>query len=143
VSKLLFLFQLVFLGILLYFADYSYIFGNTFTLIFLLGIAILGFYSFFSLRLELFSPFAEPVENHRLVTEGAYRYVRHPMYAVYALTGILLLLSNTELKNAVAFVLLLFTLEITAGIEEKLLAEKDGRYREYQKITKKFLPFIY
>ena len=142
-GKLLFVLQLVLIATLLYFADYEVLLSNPYLFVPLFLAIIFGFYAYWSMKAEIYSLFPEPVENHKLVTVGAYRYTRHPMYAVYALVGLLLMLSNFQLKTSVLFVLLLVVLEVTADIEEKLLSKKHPKYREYQKITKKFIPFIY
>lgn len=77
-----------------------------------------------------------------LVTEGIYRYIRHPMYS-----SLLLLTWGAFLKHfslpglavAVATTVLLF---IVGYIEEQEnLAFFGSVYREYRKTTKMFLPF--
>jgi protein-S-isoprenylcysteine O-methyltransferase Ste14 len=142
-GKSLFAFQLIFLGLLVYFADYKMIVTDIYLLILFLLVLAFVFYAFLSLSLELYSPFPEPVENHKLVTEGAYRLIRHPIYTALALVGFFLMTSNFNLISASIFALLLITFEITADFEEKAIAKRDSSYREYQKDTKKFIPWIY
>lgn len=142
-GKVLVLLQTIFLGLLFYFANYNVVLNDNYFVVSLILIILFGFYSYTSLKKELYSPFVEPVENHKLVTIGAYKYIRHPMYTVFALAGLLLALSNFDLKTGAIFILLLIVLEVTAYKEERLLAEKDSNYREYQRITKKFIPFVY
>lgn len=84
-------------------------------------------------------------EGHRLVTEGIYRYVRHPMYTAlycYAL-GQALLLPNWIAGPACfqAFTLMfLFRL----GPEEQMMLEKFGpEYEAYRARTKRLVPFIW
>lgn len=85
-------------------------------------------------------------EGHHLVTEGVYRYVRHPMYSAMLAYGIAqaMLLPNwlAGPSSLLAFALLLF---LRVPREEKMLTEQFGAlYREYKKRTKKkVLPFVY
>lgn len=82
----------------------------------------------------------ETSENHRLVTWGPYRYVRHPSYLAYFIlfTGLFL-----TLLNIVAIIPLLAIpgyVRITA-IEEELLTRRFGdAYKQYQQETGKFWP---
>ena len=80
---------------------------------------------------ELYSPFLKPIENHKVVTVGAYKYTRHPMYTVFALVGFLLTISNPNLLTGVLFVLLLIVPGVTADKEENLPAERNDKYRGY------------
>lgn len=84
----------------------------------------------------------EMPENHRLVTWGPYRYVRHPSYLGYFLMffGFFFLWSN---------VFTLFPLTAIPGYvritfkEEKLLVQHFGKeFLEYQKRTGRFIPRI-
>ncbi len=142
-AKLLFVLQLVFFITLLYLADYAVILTSPYFLVFLIIIVIAAAISYTSLSVELYSPFPEPVKNHKLITKGSYSYIRHPMYTVYALAALLLTLSNFVVRAEVAFVLFLIILEVTADFEEAQIAKKDEAYREYQKVTRKFIPFLY
>lgn len=80
--------------------------------------------------------------KQELVTSGAYKYIRHPIYA-----GILLMLIGGELvvSSYLLFVALLFTLGAYAQgkKEEKLLESHFGKaYAEYKKKTKMLIPFL-
>jgi len=82
----------------------------------------------------------EMPENHKLVTWGPYRYVRHPSYLAYFIlfTGLFL-----TLLNIVAIIPLLAIpgyVRITA-IEEEILTRRFGdAYKQYQQETGKFWP---
>ena len=83
-------------------------------------------------------------EEHTLVTNGPYRWVRHPMYSVFYLymIGILLLTSNWLIGG---LMLAGLTLVMVTRLEreEKTMIEKFGdRYRDYMKHTGRFLPPI-
>ena len=84
-------------------------------------------------------------ENHQLITQGVYRYVRHPMYAalfLYAI-GQALVLPNWVVGPSylVAFGIL-FTLRI--GAEERMMLETFGdEYAAYMARTKLLVPGIW
>ncbi len=80
-------------------------------------------------------------ENHELVTDGPYRFVRHPLYTLgLLLYGSLALLSGSWFLGAIlvaAFGVLLLRLPK----EEAMLVERFGdRYRDYMQSTPRFLP---
>lgn len=79
----------------------------------------------------------------RLVTTGAFRYIRHPMY-----TALLCLAWGVFLQRftwlglllALASTVLIF---ITAGREEKECLQHFGdAYRDYMRRTRRFVPFV-
>jgi protein-S-isoprenylcysteine O-methyltransferase Ste14 len=82
--------------------------------------------------------------DHELVRSGAYRFVRHPIYA-----SMLCMLLGTGLLVAPALVLLVslvlffIGVEIRIRIEDALLASRFGEdFREYQRRVPAYLPFI-
>ena len=84
------------------------------------------------------------VENQRLVTNGVYNYIRHPLYLgeINRNLGFAILLSSLY-GLAVMFlgnIFLLFRIEI----EERMLIDEFGdEYEEYRKKTNKLFPYIY
>ncbi|MBF9232286.1 protein-S-isoprenylcysteine O-methyltransferase [Microvirga alba] len=83
-------------------------------------------------------------ENHKLVTAGIYRYVRHPMYTAFWLWAVAqaLLLPNlvAGLSGLVGFgTLYLFRV----AEEERLMVEAFGEpYRTYMARTSRLIPWI-
>jgi protein-S-isoprenylcysteine O-methyltransferase Ste14 len=80
--------------------------------------------------------------DHRLVTSGPYRYVRHPMYSVMLLTflGYLLLTANWFLAGAGLAILLLVMIFRTPREEAMLIAAFGDDYRAYMARTGRYLP---
>lgn len=82
----------------------------------------------------------EMPENHKLVTWGPYRYVRHPAYLAYFILFSGLFLTLLNLLAMIPFIAIPGYIQITI-IEEKLLEKRFGdEYRRYQQTTGKFLP---
>ena len=83
--------------------------------------------------------------DHQLMTDGFYKYVRHPSYAFSLLTflGLAIVLNNYFSALILLLpVLIMFSRRIE--IEEKVLQEHFGNdYRDYMKKTKRLIPFIY
>ena len=84
-------------------------------------------------------------KEHRLVTVGVYRDVRHPMYSSFLLLGLaqFLLLSNwfAGLAGLVG-ALVLFALRFAR--EEEMMAEWFGdEYHAYMARTKRIIPWLY
>ncbi|MDP1716018.1 MAG: isoprenylcysteine carboxylmethyltransferase family protein [Anaerolineales bacterium] len=87
------------------------------------------------------SPTVGTRKEHKLVTHGIYRWVRHPLYSV----GTLLFLSFATMADSwfiAAMAILAFVLlAIRLPNEEAHLIDKFGNeYREYMKTTGQFLP---
>lgn len=83
--------------------------------------------------------------THTLVTEGLYRYVRHPMYSAFWLWAIAqaLLLPNwvAGLSGIVGWGILFFC---RVGREERLMLDVFGdAYRAYMERTARVVPWIY
>jgi protein-S-isoprenylcysteine O-methyltransferase Ste14 len=82
--------------------------------------------------------------DHQLVQSGAYRFVRHPIYAsmLCMLLGTGLLITPARLLP-VSVALFLIGAEIRIRIEDALLASRFGEeFRRYQRQVPAYLPFI-
>jgi protein-S-isoprenylcysteine O-methyltransferase Ste14 len=83
-------------------------------------------------------------EEHRLVTHGPYRLVRHPIYL-----GVLIAIMGAPIyaPSMYGFLVMSLLVPIFLGrikMEEDMLVEHFGdEYREYQKTTKKLIPFLF
>lgn len=81
--------------------------------------------------------------NRGIVTKGAYKVVRHPIYLGYFLNHMGFLLSNFNINNLVIFAVLYFFQGIRIWQEEKVLMS-DPKYQGYAEKTKfRFVPFIF
>lgn len=88
-----------------------------------------------------FTPTLQTIEGLRLVTEGIYRWIRHPMYTSFTLSFTASFLTSTSwVVGALGFVYSLLILN-RANAEEKMLLESLGdEYQAYMKHSGRFLP---
>lgn len=89
------------------------------------------------------TPFPRPRENGELITNGAYRMVRHPIYL-----GVLMiclgLATVTSSSARLALILVLFVFfDMKSRREERWLIERYPSYGQYQRHVKKLIPWLY
>lgn len=83
-------------------------------------------------------------DNHRLVTEGPYRYVRHPLYSAgIPLFFSISLISSNWFLGLIGIGFQLFIMLVRTPLEEKMLIDYFGdEYRSYMKKTGAHFPRI-
>jgi protein-S-isoprenylcysteine O-methyltransferase Ste14 len=81
-------------------------------------------------------------ENHKLVTLGPYRYVRHPSYLGYFLMFLGLFLTWLNIIALLPLVAIPGYIKVAAKEEELLKGRFGEEYIRYQKATGRFLPKI-
>lgn len=80
-------------------------------------------------------------QEHSLVREGPYRWVRHPLYSVGTLVFLGFSLLSANLFIALALVAIFIFLRMRTPLEEARLVERFGdEYREYMRVTGRYLP---
>jgi protein-S-isoprenylcysteine O-methyltransferase Ste14 len=90
------------------------------------------------------TPFLQIVEDQRLVTDGYYKHIRHPIYIGEIGRALGWAITLSSLYGLVIMTMGLVFLLIRIEIEEKMLIEAFGEeYKEYQRRTKKLIPYIY
>jgi protein-S-isoprenylcysteine O-methyltransferase Ste14 len=83
-------------------------------------------------------------EGHQLVTNGIYKYVRHPVYTGTLLRAIAIPIYATSLLGFLFALTGIPLFIFRIGVEEKMLIEEFGEdYLEYTKISWKLFPYIY
>lgn len=89
------------------------------------------------------SPFPSPLPGSKLIVNGAYRWVRHPIY-----TGILMgftgfaIIADSGYKLLITFLLFLL-FYFKSKYEEKRLEMIFSDYSEYKKQTGRFFPKLF
>lgn len=93
--------------------------------------------------LSLNRSFGLVAARREIKTTGAYRVVRHPLYASYLISLSGYLLANTSPTNTIVYVATISLLLARLLREERFLAT-DVRYRAYMRQVKyRLLPFIF
>jgi protein-S-isoprenylcysteine O-methyltransferase Ste14 len=84
-------------------------------------------------------------EKHTLVTQGPYRFVRHPTYVTFLVIPVILfLITSNWLIGSSSFVLFFILMVVRAPIEEKELINRYGdEYRLYMRRTNRFFPSLH
>jgi protein-S-isoprenylcysteine O-methyltransferase Ste14 len=88
------------------------------------------------------SPTLQIMEQHALVTQGVYRYIRHPIYAVIWLSGIAqALLLHNWIAGLARLVLFLPVYVVRVPREEQMMLDHFGEeYRWYMSQTGRVIP---
>ena len=84
-----------------------------------------------------------PKQNGRLIVDGIYQYIRHPMYTAVMLFGLACILASPSLESVLMLFALCLVLVRKARLEEILLKQKYPFYSEYLSKTPGFVPWIY
>jgi len=107
--------------------------------IFLVSGILIGMLGVAGLRRSL-SIFPTPSTSATLITNGAYKYARHPMYTALILIAVSFTLCRLSLLGIVLFFGLLIILFIKSRYEERMLARRFNEYEAYRKTTGRFFP---
>ena len=110
-----------------------------------LGIlCVLGVYWLFSSIGSGITPTSGTRKEHKLVTSGPYRWVRHPLYTVGSSLFIAFGMMADNWFIAALGVIAFIGMAIRTPKEEANLIEKFGdEYRDYMKRTGRFFPKLY
>lgn len=108
-------------------------------------LAIAGLWLFWRSHKDLdiqFSPMLELKENHKLITHGVYKNIRHPMYtAVFMLSLSQLALIGNWVVGPAYFLTFFFLYVLRVRHEEALMLEHYGdEYSAYMKRTGRLFP---
>jgi len=104
---------------------------------------IIGIAAIYKNRFGNFNIRPDIKEDCKLITDGIYAYVRHPMYTsvLVAMFGIMLLYIN--IFEIILYTILLINMLIKMFYEEKLWNCNGENYREYAQKTSRLIPFLF
>lgn len=107
-------------------------------------LCVVGIYWLFSSIGSGITPTSATRKEHKLVTRGPYRWVRHPLYTVGSSMFIAFGMMADNWFIALLGILAFIGMAIRTPKEEANLIEKFGdEYREYMKRTGRFFPKLY
>jgi protein-S-isoprenylcysteine O-methyltransferase Ste14 len=108
----------------------------------LMGSAVLAIHGFYLLRL-IGKPSGSIEKTTELVQVGAYRFIRHPLYASLLLFALGAFLKDVSLLASILLVVVFVFLYATARAEERQNLETfTAEYAEYMQRTKMFIPYL-
>ena len=83
--------------------------------------------------------FGTPQESPAVITDGVFKYTRHPIYLGAMLVYVGMIISTLSLMSLGMFVLIMLFYNCVANYEEKLLLEKfSDKYVQYQREVPKW-----
>ncbi len=83
-----------------------------------------------------------PRRGGSLITNGPYRWIRHPMYTSVLLAAAAAAWKSFETADALLWLALLGVLLAKAAIEERALMRRFPSYQDYRVRTTRFLPWL-
>lgn len=89
---------------------------------------------------------AVPKEDRpgKVITSGAFRYLRHPLYMSTVLFFLAFVIATVSIISLALWVLIFAFYDFIAGYEEKILEEKFGEeYLSYKSRTAKWVPGVW
>ncbi|MDB5761464.1 MAG: isoprenylcysteine carboxylmethyltransferase family protein, partial [Herminiimonas sp.] len=89
------------------------------------------------------TPFPRPLPGGELVTTGAYRLVRHPIYSAIIIGTLGFSLASENLLRLVLTGILFVFFDMKARREEQWLQVQYPAYAIYKSRVKKMIPWIY
>lgn len=111
-------------------------------LIFALAALALGLLGAIGIRHYL-TPMPYPVDHSRLVTDGAYALVRHPLYSSLLFAGLAWVCWTLSLAHLALLVLGFLFFDYKARKEEHWLTERHPEYPQYARRVRKLVPWVY
>jgi len=106
------------------------------------------FFTFIEMLIALFqlnkslTEFPTPKENGILITNGVYKYIRHPIYTGIIISTLFFGIYNTNSWEILISMLLFILFYFKSNYEELMLEKHYTNYKEYKKKTYKFFPLI-
>lgn len=85
------------------------------------------------------SPFPTPVSNGKLITTGAYKIARHPIYTAILFAGFGYAVYQVSWYKMIITLVLLILFYFKSLYEEKLLTDHYSEYSNYKKKTRRFI----
>ena len=104
---------------------------------------ILGLAALLYNRIGNFRVYPELKPGYKLITDGPYNYIRHPMY-----TSVILMMLGSAIYlndplNYLGLSMAIAAVILKALKEEHLIAQEQPLYKDYMSRTTRFIPYLY
>ena len=116
---------------------------NLFAIIMITIAIAVALWAILAMRMGNFRINPIPKEKAKLVTNGPYNFIRHPMYAAVLIAMIGIAINTGTWFSYILWFVLFIDLYMKMQFEEKLLLMKFSEYEKYMRRTKRFLPFLW
>jgi len=103
----------------------------------------LGLWAIWTMGIDNLNVTPDVKHRARLVTNGPYRYIRHPMYSALLVGALALVLDVFSPVRLSLWLFLLVDLLIKLSYEERLLSRDLEGYSTHMRRTRRLLPFIF
>ncbi len=103
----------------------------------------LGIWAIFVMRNSNLNITPSIRKGTKLITNGPYHFIRHPMYLSLLLVFLPMLTENYGTINLVVFGIFVVNLILKLEYEEQLLKEEFEAFADYSKRSWKLFPFVY
>lgn len=104
---------------------------------------LLGLWAILSMKLQNMNVFPEVRAGSRLVTNGPYQWIRHPMYTALLMIMLALVCESFSYWRGFWWLLLTADLVVKLSYEERLLGEAFDDYEAYRLRTWRLVPWIF
>lgn len=108
----------------------------------LIGI-LLGAWSIYVMSKSKLNIAPVPRVGSRLINDGPYRLIRHPMYLSLLFVFAPMMIFINSIIGWVVFGVFIINLILKLSYEEQLLKQTFEKYSEYQEQTWRLIPYIY
>ena len=108
----------------------------------LLG-SLLGIWAILTVKLKNVNVFPDVRAGSRLVTNGPYQWIRHPMYTALLMIMLALVCESFSYWRGFCWLLLSVDLVVKLSYEETLLREAFDDYAAYRLRTWRLVPWIF
>lgn len=104
---------------------------------------LIGLWAVLTMHLGHFNIVPDPKPETEIVSNGPYRFIRHPMYLSILLFFLPLVLRYPDWIALSFYIALILTLLLKLTYEEHRLIEVFPEYLEYRQRSKRLIPFLF